>query len=390
VRTDAAPLELQHKNVHARLGAPFHWVKPSYFRVQDYVRKRAQPDRQSLCIGTLKPHTRVNIPKEYNFDQPWVRHRSGYIPFDAYANDTTIATKKYAVSCLSIKDAKVTATLEYFDHCNYHFTLYDQNHNILFERYNHDQSSSFRHSQPIALYTVQGKNGSSIGWYVVHGDRCIVVFPHKGKDGRLRIFSYHIQCAQPGALRTTDEQNNLVWSLAHTHTQDSCIFSAQEEYIDIWAHKSLPINTADPLEHCDIPTIYRIVLPKGGTAPSLQEVPPPNDIAQWPQTALSTWTPLRLFLSAIFYNLQSFKAQVLCSIPQKMWDYIQTEDPELLIDVAPQESVQRMIKHDISILRAYAGRTPIKLEALLLMPPKKIEQSTENAPSKMMVLLDAD
>ena len=379
---------LKHKDVHGFLPLPFSLVRPSSFTIATYARKRQKPNRASTRTGTLPPGTAIHIPQSHDFTQPWVEHKGSFIAFDAYAQDTEIISTKVASSSLSWGSSTLTATLEYSDHKNYHFTLTEGN-TILMERQRSMRPAKLLDSRPIGLYTIQNKKKAIIGWCVLQSHQLIFAFPYKGDDARLRVFSYHIQCAHPGPIRIANTNRGMTWSYAPHRSENPVIIGeTSDTHIDLWGYKTIRLSTPHPTTNFRIPAVYRLTLPSN-TPPSLQEISPPEEVKDWPEEALQTWSPVRLFLASLIWNLQTFRSQILCSIPQKFWDYARTADLKDLKAFAIDRGIQELTRFEVDLLKVYLPKTPINLDSLLFVSPPSLQTEKGDTPSKIMVLLDA-
>lgn len=385
----ASPTPLKHKDVHCPLPKPFSLVRPSSFTVTSYVRKRQKPSRTSTTTGTLSPGTTVPIPNDHDFTQPWVKHNSAFIAFDAYAQDTVIASKKTASSSIPWGNNTLTATLEYSDHQNYSFILRDDT-TTLMERQRSTHEVKLLDSRPIGLYTVHNTEDAIIGWCILQNSQLIFAFPYKGEDGRLRVFSYHIQCAHPGPIRTEATKHGTIWSYAKVKSQVPVIFGEfSDTYMDLWGYKTMRVLTTRPATTFTIPAVYRLTLPSKNVQPSLKETAPPQEMKDWPNEALQTWSPVRLFLTSLIYNLQTFRGQILCTIPQKLWDYTSNKDIKCLQEFAKGKDIQELVRFEVDLLKTYLPDTQINLDSLLFVQPPSLKTEKSGAPSRIMVLLDA-
>ena len=383
------PEPLAHKDIHVFLPKPFRLVKPSSFTVTNYMRKRKKPNGSALITGTLPPGTRVPIPKNHDFTQPWVEGNGSFIAFDAYNNSTVIPSIKTASSSIPWGNGTLTATLEYSDHRNYSFTLSDEN-TTLMERQRAMLPIKLLESRPIGLYTIHNNGDAIIGWCILQNNQLIFAFPYKGDDARLRVFSYHIQCAHPGPIRTTDTSKGIVWSYAKHRSEKPVILGdPSETHMDIWGYKTIRLATTHPTTNFTIPAVYRLQLPSKNSGPSLKEAPLPSDIKQWPEEALQTWSPVRLFLASLIYNMQTFRSQVLCAIPQKFWDFAQNKKMAYLQAFTQGKDIQDLVRFEVHLLKTYLPNTPINLDSLLFVAPPSLQTDKSGAPSRIMVLLDA-
>ena len=380
---------LQYKNVHGHLPAPFKLILPSSFSSPNYLRKRKTPKRSATNTGTLTPSTAVTIPPDHDFTQPWVKTSNGFVAFDAFTESSVLATEKVAVSSARWGSLCLKATLRYTNNKNFSFKLEDEQ-TVLMERQCTKGPLNHLGDNPVGLYTIHDHEGAIIGWCVLHGTQLIFAFPHIGDDGRLRVFSYHIQGAQPGTFETTDAQGNLRWSLHGPQPKESIITTTPSaNMINVWGYKTIRVAPHSTVNFT-IPALYRITLPTRNNPPSLQEIAPPDEISAWPDPALHTWSPVRLFLASVVHNLSNFKSQILCSIPQEFWTYARNKSPLSLAAFAHDKNIKTLVQEEIDILRSYLPNIEIGLESLLLVTPPSLHPAKENKPSRIMVVLDAD